>query len=143
MTIAVFPYSNRLEVSTPIWLTRVSCLSTSICLQSCKRCPISPVTNCIHSEDIEIKCGKHSAILTCTMTYFNSKQLLLSLEFINGSSVNTSLTSCGIRVTTISATTHDIRATPFRPGEYKQTNPCMHVQCLYYNIHAQFSTTRK
>ena len=42
----------------PIWLTNVYCSYDYSCLSSCASCPSSEVTNCGHSEDVDITCGK-------------------------------------------------------------------------------------
>ena len=45
-------------VSQPIWLDYVYCSnSTTSCLAYCQSCPSSQNHNCVHGEDITLKCG--------------------------------------------------------------------------------------
>ena len=50
--------------SQPIWLTNVFCSSSVAdyisCLATCgSTCPSSQVSNCGHSEDMTLECGKN------------------------------------------------------------------------------------
>ena len=47
--------------SQPIWLTNVPCSSSyTSCLATCgSTCPSSQVSNCGHSEDMTLECGKN------------------------------------------------------------------------------------
>ena len=49
--------------SQPIWLTNVPCSSSNTsCLVTCGRsCPSSQVSNCGHSKDVTLECGKNVA----------------------------------------------------------------------------------
>ena len=59
----------------PIWLTQVSCSYDYSCLSSCASCPSSEVTNCVHSEDVDITCGKLTPV-------DNEVAVLTKLEYV-------------------------------------------------------------
>ena len=51
-------YTFSSGILSPIWMSEMKSTSTDYCLVTSNTCPRSSVTDCTHSMDISVECGK-------------------------------------------------------------------------------------
>ena len=60
--IFLFLFLSTGNESQAIWLDDVECAIGEVCITSCQRCPTAEQHNCLHTEDITVKCGMQRCI---------------------------------------------------------------------------------